>query len=149
MSNDVMPYEAWLKQCLIDENPTAHVRSEAKKNKKTIPASYIRDAILGNFNKEKIIHSGLRVFNFKIKGDLHLENLEVPFPLYLENCVFEGYLHIWRIKAKTLSLIGSIVKSGLDIRTAYIDGHLLLRNGFQCNGPFLARDITVTGSVEF
>jgi len=36
----------------------------------------------------------------------------------------------------------------MDIRSSELDGHFLLRNGFSCDGPILARDMTVNGSVD-
>lgn len=146
----VPSYKDWLDHCVIgqDGSHKPNPLGLGVEDKVSVPASYIRQAIVEEIEGRVKIHSGLRAEGFIFTGDLHIENLTINFPMYLKNCVFEGSLYVWRLKSKTISLIGSHVAGGIDFRTSTIEGHLLLRDGFECEGPILARDMTVSSSVD-
>jgi hypothetical protein len=114
----------------------------------TFPAEYVRRAVLDHLADKLKVRSGLRFERCEVTGDMHLENLKLEFPIYFHECKFTGNLFVWRMNCETFSLNGSEVEGSIDLRTSKIDGHLLMRDGFSCKGPILARDLNVTGMVD-
>lgn len=142
-------YEAWIAKCEIgDVKPESSGDASLSAERFEFPAEFIRRAVVEDNLSQRRILSGIRITNAGIFGDLHLENLTVGFPIYVENCSVNGSLHIWRMKAKTFSLNGTVVKGGIDVRSSKFEGHLLMRAGFECQGPLLARDLNVNGTVD-
>jgi hypothetical protein len=150
----LLSYEQWLAQSAIDnqrKGGTAAAEVDRKLSPGsagTMEAEYIARCIRDHHENKTRVISGLRIVGLTVRGDLHLENYVIPFPVFFEACHFPGNLHIWRMRARTLSFDGSIISGGVELRGTELDGHLLLRNGFVAEGPIVARDMKVSDSVD-
>ena len=149
-----LEFEAWLKRSVIDfegslarENPSRIPDNVGGDG--VIPAEFISRAVRNHHSGLYRITSGIRSPGLTIIGDLHLENFSIPFPLFFDGCRFIGDLHIWGMKAATISLDRSQIEGGIDIRGTELDGNLLMRDGIVVLGPVIARDMKISGSAEF
>lgn len=114
----------------------------------SVPANFIRRAVIAHIEGERSLHSGLEARNTTFTGDLLLGNLEVGFPLYFIGCMFEGAIFGSEAKTKTLSFTNSVLKKGADLRNTQVSGHVFMRGGFEAFGPVLMRDARIGGTLD-
>ena len=144
-----MKYQEWLEECLeLSQRSVVTFDSLSCDEKKVVPAEFIRRALLEAQTNGVSKLFGLRIQNYRFSGALNLENFTISFPLFIEHCEFDDGLFITGLSARTISLCGCLLKQGMDIRTSYIQGHLLLRDGFVSHGPVLARDVNISATVD-
>ncbi|MCV0425745.1 MAG: hypothetical protein K5905_09740 [Roseibium sp.] len=91
---------------------------------------------------------GLKLPRFNVHGDLILANITLPFPIYFEECKFDGFIEFWSSSCRSVAMYGCELEKGMDLRSSKIDGNLMLRKGFVCNGPLLLRDCTITQTLD-
>jgi hypothetical protein len=113
-----------------------------------LPAAYIREAVIGHLNGTRRILSVLRVRKTKFNGELHLQSLDISFPMFFEDCEFDEALLIWGSRFSTLSFENCLLSKGCDLRNSSIDGNLLMHGRFKSNGPLLLRDLKISGTCD-
>ena len=149
---DGISYKSWLVGAKIENQTDARQlaagRRLANRPLQHIPAAYIVSAINDHRRGHDEILSGLRMRELTIVGDLRLGNYDIPFPLHFADCWFDGVLHLWQLRARTLAFRGCAFEKGADFRSSQLSGHLILRDGFSSTGPFIARDMNITGQVD-
>jgi hypothetical protein len=143
-------YAEWIEQCNADrrlqpegaEEEPIEVGSAGR-----IPASFIADAIRKHREGELHIVRGLRCRGFIIEDDLHLENHQLDFPVFLTYCRFEGDLFVWSLHSRTISLEHSVLEKGADFRNSVISENFILRH-VTAMGPVIARDMRITATAD-
>ncbi|HEX8483470.1 MAG TPA: hypothetical protein VF650_16340 [Allosphingosinicella sp.] len=150
-SADGVAFDEWLSRVSLDDPREDGTKSGAGAPPpplESVPAVYIRRAVLGHLENRRNIRSGIEARNMRFTGDLHLDNLRIDFPLYLLGCTFEGAVFGSGIKSRTLSFTNSVLCKGANLRNAEVDGHLFLRGAFEAHGPLLLRDMRITGTLD-
>ena len=146
-----LSYTQWMKKCLADYRAPSAIgpvaESEVGASGK-IPAAYLTRALREDSAKILQSRGYLSSVGYTFDGDLHLEGMAVPFAVFLMRCRFLGDIHMWRMKAKTLSFNGSIFELGADFRSTSLEGHLLMR-GLSVSGPLIVRDMVISGAADF
>ncbi|HEX8222737.1 MAG TPA: hypothetical protein VF605_02845 [Allosphingosinicella sp.] len=136
----------WLNQVDLDNGPRAARAGAA--SPASYPADYIRRAIIGHHRGDRKIYSGIEARGMRFAGDLNLQNLEIPFPLFFIGCTFEGAIDARAVSAKTLGFTSSKLMLGADLRNARVDGHVFMRGAFEAHAPVLLRDARIEGSLD-
>jgi hypothetical protein len=144
---DEPAFAGWLDRVILDGHPGQEAEPSVQPME-CVPADYVRRAIIAHLEGKRLIRSGIQTTSTCFTGDLHLENLEIDFPLFFIRCVFEGAIYGGGAKTKTLSFTGSTLRQGADLRNVRIDGHLFLRGPFEAAGPLILRDMKIEGTLD-
>lgn len=145
---DEPAFVGWLNCVILDDRPKEEAAKPVARPAERVPAGYIRRAIIAHLEGKRVIRSGIKATGTCFTGDLRLENLEIGFPLFFNDCVFEGAIYGGGARTKTLSFTGSTLRQGADLRNARIDGHLFLRGPFEAAGPLILRDMKIDGTLD-
>ncbi len=94
-----------------------------------------------------ITHKGVWIKGARIDEYFNLSFATIPFPLYFENCAFEGGINLQYADIRGLFLIGThtgpINADGINIR-----GNLCFRNGFKAKGEVRMIGATIVGNLD-
>lgn len=142
-------YAAWRDGVSIDLHPELVNPAEPFTGARVpVPAAYIRKAALDHVEGRHKLHSGLRIVGCTFDEAVHLDGLEMKFPLWFNYCLFKGPIHATGASLRGLSLIGCSAEKGIDLRNSKIVGGLFLRGAFEASGPVLLRDMKVEGAID-
>jgi hypothetical protein len=121
---------------------------EASLKDVSISGEYLADLLRAAMRKDVVFAKGLRLRHCRITGMFDIEALSADFPLYMQDCVFEGTVILRHIHVDSLILEGSQFWQVVDARDACITGQIVAR---RCifRRPLLLRDCTVTGQANF
>lgn len=148
MRSPAMAFDELKQDCVLRGKVEFGVPRENGKHRKIkadILARFIRYCI----GKPNEVLGGLHFRYYEIDGTLHLSNVDLDFPLYFDNCIFNDFIEFSPMSSKALGFMGSTLHKGIDMRDAHIKGYLLMNNGFTCHGPLLLRDAVIEKSLEF
>jgi hypothetical protein len=90
---------------------------------------------------------GIGVAAAKIVGELDLSFVVVPFPLRIFDCCLTSDAHLNSAQIMTLNLTGSWVRS-IEADTATVQGHVLLKSGFQAEGHVWLLGAQIKGQLD-
>jgi len=99
-----------------------------------LPAATIREALS---SRAEPCPAGLQLRGLVIAGDLDLNNLEFPFPIWFHQCHFDGNLHLTNSKISQLALV-SVSAQEVILDGAEISG------GIHCYDRFEAKQVSIT-----
>lgn len=138
----------WLDRVILDERSDTPTGEADVRPLETVPAAFIRRAVIIQLEGKRAIRSGIEARRTRFTGDLHIENLEIGFPLFFIGCIFEGAIHAGGARTKTLSFTNSKIMLGADMRNVRVDGHVFFRGAFEAAGPLLLRDVKIEGTLD-
>ena len=112
-----------------------------------VRGEFIRFLALGGGDGALVHEGGLRLSGAYITGRLNLDGCSAIRPMWLEDCVISSTLDFYDADTKVISLDGSLLH-GLRGDRAKIDGSLLLRRGFVCEGAIRLPGATIGGTID-
>lgn len=116
-------------------SPTNEIRGE-----------FIRFLALGGDSHAPVHESGVRLRGAYINGGIELDGADKIRPLWLQECTISSLFSFFDARTKVISLDGSSVLAMRGDR-AKIDGSLLLRRGFLCEGSLRLSGAEIDGSL--
>ncbi|MBV9998453.1 MAG: hypothetical protein JO015_04980 [Verrucomicrobia bacterium] len=90
---------------------------------------------------------GISLSGVRIKGTLDLHGLQIPFPLQLVSCAFDGEIVLGHSQLRSLNLSGSFVK-GVEADGLHVEDGINLGSGFNVEGKVELTNSTVGSDLK-
>jgi uncharacterized protein YjbI with pentapeptide repeats len=105
---------------------------------------------LSTKHRSKIDRRGIRVEGARIIGELNLTHIDVPFPLSLRNCRFDGNIRLSSARLSSLDLSGSHMKAMIADRVTVVGSVYLNEGGgiFEAEEGLHLIDARIGGNLD-